>query len=292
MSFSSKLKNEIASASPRSACCRRAFLSGVLFAKAKALDSEIYFNLENDSYAEFVSEIIKEVYGNGGRIEKKGGRCRTLSFHSKSAIKYLSSLNDSIDPVGAKCQGCEVNFLRGVFFASGRISDPEKQYLLEFSPINHPLIFTEILVNSGIDIKCTQRRGETVFYIKKSSLIEDFLALVGLNSAAFELMNAKIEGELRNNANRVANCDSNNIDRSVNASHRQFYVLDALVEANLLSSLPEELEKTAKLKLANRDLSLSQLAAISVPAISKSGLSHRLNRIIEIAEELMPGLKK
>ena len=118
-------------------------------------------------------------------------------------------------------------------------------------------------------------------------MLEDFFALIGINNAAFALMNAQIEGELRNNANRIFNCDTNNIDKSVRESHRQIVAITRLEEANLLSSLPEELEKTARLRLLHKDLSLAQLAAVSVPAISKPGLSHRLNKIIEIADRLL-----
>ena len=100
-------------------------------------------------------------------------------------------------------------------------------------------------------------------------------------------MNAKIEGELRNNANRVFNCDTNNIDKAVRASLKHISYISRLDEANLLSSLPEELEATARLRLLYKDYSLAQLAAISVPSISKSGLSHRLNKISEIAEKLL-----
>ena len=105
-------------------------------------------------------------------------------------------------------------------------------------------------------------------------------------------MNAKIESEFRNNTNRIVNCETNNISKSVMASHKQISVIDELERANLLSSLPEELEVTARLRIKYRDLSLSQLAAVSVPAISKSGLSHRLKKIMEYAETLLPGVKK
>lgn len=147
-------------------------------------------------------------------------------------------------------------------------------------------------MNFGIELKKTIRRGIAVLYLKKSEVIEDFFAKIGLNNAAFAFMNAKIKGEFRNNANRIANCETNNIGKAVSASHRQISVIDELDRANLLSSLPDELEKTAKLRIRYRDLSLSQLAAISVPPISKSGLSHRLNKIMELAPHLMPALKK
>ena len=161
--------------------------------------------------------------------------------------------------------------------------------MLEFSPVNCCDKFKEALLEIGVDARAIQRGGRTDLYIKKSAIIEDFFAFIGLNSAAFAFMNATIESEFRNNTNRIVNCETNNISKSVTASHKQISVIEELEKANLLSSLPEELEATARLRIKYRDLSLSQLAAVSVPAISKSGLSHRLKKITEMAEKLLKG---
>ena len=110
-------------------------------------------------------------------------------------------------------------------------------------------------------------------------------ALAGMNNTVFEIINARINSESRNNANRIANCETNNIGKSVNASQKHLNAIRDLEAANQLSSLPDELEKTAMLRLKYTDLSLSQLANVSVPAITKSGLSHRLNKILEYAEQ-------
>ena len=107
----------------------------------------------------------------------------------------------------------------------------------------------------------------------------------------FQVMNSKINAELRNNANRIANCETSNIEKAVNSSMKQIAVILELERAQLLSSLPEELERTARLRLEHRDLSLSQLAAISVPPISKSGLSHRLNKIMQLAKKHLATVK-
>ena len=290
MSFASDLKAQIISEPLNSACCRRALVMGVLFAKASSdNDGVISFNIESDEYAEFLKSLILEQYAKEPTVTrpKSGGRCRVISFNSKAAHKYISRIDLQGDILEAKCVGCKSAFLRGVFLASGRICDPAKQYLLEFSPLLRIEAFTEMLLDAGVELKTTYRSGKPVLYVKKSSMIEDFLALSSLNDAVFELMNVKIEGELRNNANRIANCEMNNIDRAVSASSRQLAVLDELDKCNMLSSLPEELEKTARLRLTHRDLSIPQLAAISVPPISKSGLTHRMKRIMELAEGML-----
>ena len=111
--------------------------------------------------------------------------------------------------------------------------------------------------------------------------------MAGMNHTIFELMNAKINSEIRNNANRVANCETNNIGKAVDASTKQSEAIGELISANMLSSLPEELEKTARLRHQFPDLSLSQLAALHSPPISKPGLSHRLKKIMEFAQQML-----
>ncbi len=288
MSFSSEQKNEIILQQYKNSCCRRALLCGILSSKATVSNGEVVFNLENSAFAEFCAKLISEFYGRVPEIHAMGGRCKTLFFESKAARRYIESIaDDSSELFSEKCPSCRASFLKGFFLAAGRVSDPSVQYHLEFSPISNCSRFADTLIESGIEVKSASRKGKTILYVKKSSMLEDFFALIGINNAAFALMNAKIEGELRNNANRIFNCDTNNIDKSVRASHKQIVAITRLEEANLLSSLPEELEKTARLRLLHKDLSLAQLAAVSVPAISKPGLSHRLNKIIEIADRLL-----
>lgn len=290
MSFSSTQKSELINYVYKSACCRRALLSGVLFARAKMSgENKIAFNLEKRESAEFVAKLIKEFYGQTALISRppSGGRCVKIEFESKSASKYILNIPNSGELFVSKCEGCVSSFLRGVFIAAGRISDPMKQYSLEFSVGERAGNLFDFLNELGVPPLVTHKATEDVVYYKNSSLIEDFCALTAMNTAVFAIMNAKINSDIRNNANRVANCETNNIGKAVNASMKQIDTLVMLERAGLFSSLPDELEATARLRMEHRDLSLSQLAAISVPPISKSGLSHRLAKIMELAEQLL-----
>ncbi len=294
MSFSSDLKAEIINQPIKSSCCRKAFASALLASKAKVKEGVIVLNLENDAFATFAVKYISEFFGSTPVVQRPrtGGRCRALSFSSKSALCYLAAIDSGEPLYNVKCPACEAAFFKGFFFAAGRISSPTKQYLLEFSPVNCCSQFINALSSVGVEARTTERSGRVDIYVKKSAMIEDFFAFIGLNSAAFAFMNAKIESEFRNNTNRIVNCETNNISKSVTASHKQISVIDELERSNLLSSLPEELEATARLRIKYRDLSLSQLAAVAVPAISKSGLSHRLKKIMEYSEVLLPSVKK
>ena len=292
MSFLSDIRDEIVNITYKSTCCRKAFIQGVVSSKARLSGTDVSFNVENERHGEFLSKLINEFFGRVPDVSRPrtGGRCLTVSFSSKSALRYLQSLDSDGELFSAKCAGCEAAFLAGFFFAVGRVSDPDKQYLLEFSPVRCLDKFCELLSELNIYFRVTVRRSQTVLYVKQTNMIEDFFAHIGVNDAMFAFMNAKIKREFRNNANRVANCETNNIVKAVSASHRQISVIETLKKANLLSSLPEELERTARLRLEHPTLSLAQLAAIAVPSITKSGLSHRLNKIMELAEQLHPTL--
>ena len=292
MSFSSEQKSYVMNLQYKSSCCRRALLTGALLAKGVAFEEQIEISVELRETADFLSRFISEFYGAKPEISTAtvGGRRVVISFKSKSASKYLSDL--SIDKLFlSKCDDCLSSFLRGVFLACGRMSDPKSQYSLEFSLGDRCRLMQEYFSKIGLTPRISEKENEMVVYFKNSADIEDFCGLAGLNRALFILMDAKVEGEIRKNAMRVANCETNNIIRAVNAAKPQLLVIRALEENDLLSVLPDELEITARLRLEYPDLSLSQLAAIAVPAISKPGLSHRLNKIVEISENLLKNKK-
>ena len=288
MSFSLQEKNEIINQDIKSACCKMAFLSGVLASRATLDGGVIRINLYSDGAVDFISRLVMDIYGKEAEISrlKVGGRAKILSFRAPSAVKYIESFKSKEEPFSKGCGICMNHFLKGVFFAAGRVTDPIKQYWLEFSLNNHEF-FIDYFKKLGLSVKFIERGNEKILYMKKSSQLEDFFALAGMNGTAFHVINAKIEKEIRNNVKRVANCETNNIGKAVAASHEQIIAIQRLASHGLLSSLPDELEKTARLRLEHQDLSLSALSKISVPAISKSGLSHRLNKIIELSQTLL-----
>lgn len=288
MSFSYEQKKAVIAQSFKSSCCRRALLFGALCAKGYTLEDQICISVERIEVAEFFGRLISEFFGSKPQISfsEIGGRRVVIKFNSNSALKYIGNLNISSLFI-KKCESCLGAFLRGLFIASGRMTDPKLQYSLEFSLGNRCELISEFLSELGLTPRISDKPSERVLYFKNSTDIEDFCAMAGLNRALFTLMDAKVEGEIRKNAMRVANCETNNITRAVNAAKPQLAVINALCEAGLLSSLPEELEQTARLRLEYPDYSLAQLAAVAVPAISKPGLSHRLKKLCELGESIL-----
>ena len=289
MSFSSEQKQDIISHPYKSPCCRRALLSGYLFARGEILDGTcVRIKAEKEATIEFLSRLTKEFFGRELTAErsKAGGRYVYSDIDSASAAKYIRNLQENSLYI-AKCATCESSFLRGVFLGAGRITDPEKQYCLEFYLGDRTDIFASYLEKLGVTPSVSDKKTGRVLYYKNSSKIEDFAAFAAMNKTVFAIMNAKISGEIRNSVNRIANCETNNIGKAVKASGKHLEVITELANANLLSSLPEELERTARLRMEHPDYSLTQLSQIIVPPVSKSGLSHRLNKIVELSRSLL-----
>ena len=289
MSFSSEQKNSIIEKACKSPCCRRAILTGVLFAKAYLKDADIELSIEKRDVCLYIVRLIREFYGTDAQITRdvSGGRRYLITFKSKSATDYIVSISDRENLFVAKCDGCAGAFLRGVFLASGRASDPKTAYSIHFSLGVRAEKFIECLNSLGLSPMLSGSGENSVVYFTNGSSIEDFYGTAGMNRAMFEIIDERMEAEIRKKAARVSNCEMNNIKKAIDAAGKQYDIILALEKANLLSSLPDDLESTARLRLLHKDMSLSQLAAISTPPISKPGLSHRLKKIMEIGEKLL-----
>ncbi len=289
MSFSAEQKRDIISQVIKSPCCRKSFLRGIISARADVAENGLVISVDSTENAEHIKSLIlssgiKEVEISN---PPKGGRCKIIRYSSRVDIEYVNAISQSGISIIEKCPTCRSSFLRGVFFASGRMSNPAKQYLLEFSVKSSTNAMVDFFVSMGLEPKISKKPSEVIIYFKNSGQIEDFFALAGMNHTIFALMNAKIQAEIRNNANRVANCETNNITKAVSSSVEQVKLIEELIARGLLSQLPDELEKTARLRAEHSDLSLSQLSAIMTPRVSKSGLSHRLSKIVDIAKTLL-----
>ena len=290
MSVSYEIKKTIMDSQHKSVCCRRALLNGILASKGIAGDDKkVFVNLEKEEQVSFLSLLVKEFYGKEPVPQKSanGGRGKKVFFESKSAHAYVGAADESENLYNEKCQGCAAAFLRGVFFATGRFSDPTKQFCLEFSLGNRINNFLRVFSALGLEMKSATRRTENILYSKNSGVIEDFFAIADLNDMAYTVMNIKIRNEFLNNANRIRNFDTVNISKAVDAAAPQITIIEELNRHKLLGMLPEELADTAKLRLTYPDLSLSQLARLSVPPISKSGITHRMSKIMTLGRELL-----
>lgn len=288
MSFSQSIKLRFLASRGKSRCCRRAFLFGLLASAATQSGGRVGITTTDPSLAEAYRALFsEETRGEPPRILQVGSLALRAETDEPSLFDYLSSIDADPDLrlFTPRCKDCMTAFARGVFVGAGRVSDPASSYHLEFCIDARPRRLRAYFASLGLSLSETERRGERLLYAKSSSMIEDYFGMLGENEAFFSMANAIIEREIRNGANRVANCEANNIRKAVNAAGAQLEAIEYLVSAGLVESLSPELAETARLRLRHRDLSLTQLAAVSVPAISKPGLSHRLRRLVQIADE-------
>lgn len=251
--YVSELKAELAQLPTRFSCCRRALLAGLLYNRSPKTGGEI---------GELTSRLEKEFENDFQNSE----------FTDIEAF--------------FKCAGCIPSFVRGLFLSCGVMSDPETEYRLEFPMYSDDSAeqLKNILSGIGIETKTVRRRGRPVVYSKESGMIEDLLGIMGSKKSVFELMNIKIKHDIRNNANRRTNCDAANIRKTVTASGEQYEAILRLRDSGELEKLPDELRETALLRLENSNISLSALAALHREPISRSGVNHRLSKLIELAD--------
>ncbi len=286
MSFSSETKSELMLIPTGKSCCKHALATGLLFDAATDGDSRTVLTLHSKEIADFAQKSLTAVFGKESvpnAAVSNGARGYDLAVISDDATYFVGIL-----PL-IRCSECAQHFLRGLFIASGSVTDPERQYHLEIKLTNEERLadisdyLSDMFDKRPINI--TRKSGQGLVY-KNSTLIEDMLTACGANHSLFSLINKKIESELRNNANRATNCETRNIANAVAASEKQIAAIDALDAAGELDKLPAELRETAQLRRLYPDMPLSELGARHAPPISKSGINHRIKKLLDAAEKL------
>ena len=303
MSFASEVKENLCEQFIKKTCCRRALLLGILRAAYLFCDREIRFTTRNHPTAQLTEELLDELFGIRVSFSDSGaddaedeteGLCQLLLMGddaetiSECFPQTKSGFRAAVPDFEDGCAACRTAYLRGVFLSCGTVTDPASSYHLDMVLSDDDMAeeFGFFLEDMGIMPKHTARKGLPVLYFKGSEAIEDFLTLIGATKAAFALMNTQIVKDIRNNANRISNCELANIDKSVSAAAVQCEAIRVLYETGRFSMLPDELQETAELRYANPELSLKDLAQLHEPPLTKSGLNHRLQRITAFTEKL------
>lgn len=187
-----------------------------------------------------------------------------------------------------RCAGCLAHYVRALFILHGSVTDPDKRYHLEFSFGTRAECeaLASLLDNEGIPGKIAARKKQYIFYLKDGEAIADLLAYIGANNAAFDFMNSRIKKEFRNTVNRQVNCDTANIEKTLLASERQIAVIRRMEETGVINRLPESLRETALLRVRYEQMPLKELGEVHEPPITKSGVNHRLSKIMAFAKTL------
>lgn len=311
MSFSSKVKGEICryiempkeeALAELSAIMK---VSGTLAFSGRQLSFRI--TTENPALARLVFTLLKEHFAIHSKLMVK--RSNSLKKNNiymvliteemgvkelldatgiLKEIDGLMSLDYTINEEMVSTDETARAYIRGSFLGGASISNPERTYHLEF--VTHSLEYAEDvcrLINKfGLNSKVIQRKSSYIVYIKEGEQIVDLLNIIGAHSSLLELENIRIMKEMRNNVNRLVNCETANLSKTVNAAVRQVESIKLIQREIGLSRLPQNLREVAELRLEYPDESLKELGEMLSPQVGKSGINHRLRKIEKIASEL------
>lgn len=313
MSFSSTVKNELCRLENINSCCLLSELAAVIClngtaAPASAGGYNIRITTENAAFARRIFSSIKkmcDIYaevtirksrrlkkhasymlfitpaaGSEKLLEKAGVTVREASDGGRAAGLVLSGK----DMFRRQC--CRKAFLRGAFLAGGSISDPEKTYHLELTSRTRTQarVLAIIMEYFKLRARIILRKGSYVTYLKEGENIVDFLNIVGAHNALMELENVRIVKDMRNNVNRIVNCETANLGKTVNASLRQVENIRYIASNIGFDKLPASLRDIAALRLEHSSASLAELGQLLSPSLGKSGVNHRLRKLDAIAE--------
>ena len=295
MSFALEVKSELCRTPLSRRCCAQAEAYGVLLYCNTFHAEQARIVTEHEAFAQRLPLLFKKAFKLTFDRFPQGGGKQTFSIENPAKLAVLHQAFGS-DPralalhlnfamVEEAC--CRSALLRGAFLAGGSVTDPRKGYHLELATSHHSVSREVLALMRELDQepKSAQRKGNAVIYFKQSEKIEDFLTCIGAPLAAMEVMNAKLERDLRGKVNRRVNCDAANLDKAVEAAMAQVEAIRRLEAAGALVTLPDKLREAAALRLAHPEDTLSQLAEQCDPPITKSALNHRLRKLVELGKE-------
>ena len=298
MSFSGNVKAELCRIGLQRSCCAAAEAYGVLLYANTFSASEIKIITGSEEFAQHLPRLWRKAFAMGFDVlppeDNKGkyifvinDREKIAAIFEKYGYEAGKTLVHHINLGVLEEECCRAAFIRGAFLAGGSITDPEKRYHLELVT-DHMNVSREtysMLLEMGFEPHDTTRAGHYITYFKQSEAIEDFFTTIGAAGAAMDIMQAKIEKDMRNSINRKVNCDSANADKIVSAAAAQLDKIRLLDRELGLENLPLDLQEVAFLRIANPEASLSDLAMLSDPPISKSGINHRLRKLMSYKAE-------
>lgn len=308
MSFSGEVKEELSRQFQKSRHCQIAEIAAILgFAGKLEADSALRVYTENISLARKYFMLMKKTFHadmkiavrQGGYLQKS--RIFVISLTDRQEVNKVLQAVKWQDESGRDIRGkeladgrliqngcCRRAFIRGAFLSAGSMSDPEKSYHFEIVCTSEEKAqqLMEIINSFEIDAKIVTRKKNYVVYVKEGAQIVDMLNIMEAHVALMNLENVRILKEMRNSVNRQVNCETANINKTVNAAVKQIQDINYIQETVGLDSLPENLQEIAEIRLKYPEAPLKELGTFLEPAVGKSGVNHRLRRLCEIAEEL------
>lgn len=312
MSFSFKTKNNLARLELETSILKLSELAAFVRMNATVKlvginKLKIRFSTENAAIARRIFSILKDLYGiHTEVVVRKNRQLKKKNLYvvrveeSDSAITILKDsgmifeLSDvfNMDYVVPEelidTQELMRAYIRGSFLGGGSINDPEKNYHLEFVSHNHihARDLSEIINTFGLKSKIIKRKENYIVYIKESEQIVDLLNIMGAHNALLEIENIRVLKDMRNNINRIVNCETANLSKTIDAAIRQCENIKFIENVIGIDRIPANLREIARVRLANREASLKELGEMLRVPLGKSGVNHRLRKIDKIADHL------
>lgn len=279
MSFSCEVKKILCKAEYECPACRLAELAGFFDFSGNISGETLYISAHNVFLAEHILHSLSEELGI--RAVKTGKRYALSYEDSKKLLCEISE-----DVCVYEC--CKIAYIRGAFLGGGSVNAPGKKYHLEFSTRNNEKaeFLLSTLEEYDLKPKKTIRKEKNVIYIKESSQIIDVLGYMSGGKAGLEYLTVQVEKEIKSSAQRQVNCDSANLNKLAMASSRHITAIKKIKSARKWQTMPEVLREIGELRLKYPDVSLEILGTMTKTKIGKSGVNHRLNRIVEYASEI------
>ena len=314
MSFASSVKEELIEKSVlartmggMNPCCIEAEMYGMFLFCRDFGSKAICIKTEHEDVASLFCDYVERIVGvtpdvefsNSGKYKitiKKAEERRVLLDHFGHTGAEVTR---RINRANVENDCCTAALLRGAFLSCGTVTNPEKDYHLEFVMSHKVLsndlkkIISEITISDDsmgniieFSPKYVERNGVHVIYFKDGEQIENLLTYIGASDAALEIMGTRMYKDMRNKVNRKVNFETANAGRAFDAAYRQIEAIRFIEESQGIGYLPDDLRELALLRLENEDFTLKDLADNLKEPLSKSGVNHRLGKILEIAEGL------
>lgn len=296
MSFSFDVKSELCAIRTDNAAAESQCHGMLMLCRCFSFD-KILFQTGCFQVAELFSTLLRRCFDVITAVKTGGSKRPVYTVEVVSSADRMRILyklgykhNDElfIDFGKIKTDGNIKAFINGAFLAGGNISDPEKEYRAEFSFKSNDTAadFIGLLDSKGFDFSLTYRAGKFLVYTKNSTTIEELLAYLGAGGETLNLIGVKVYKSVRNKLNRQNNFETSNILKTADAAYMQMVAIEKLKNAGRLETLPEELYEAACLRLANPEMSLSSLCKLSKAGLTRSGLNHRIQKLIRLSEDI------
>ena len=300
VSFSGSAKAEVCRIFPNKRCCALAQCFGVLLFCNSFHADGIKIITESREFAYILPKLFKKAFDvsfDSFPSLEAPGKLTFQIWDDEKIHKIMTcfgfepdqtlSLHVNMPLVENDC--CKAAFLRGAFLAGGSVTDPAKGYHMEIATTHQSVSReTYLLMVETLDFqpKAATRAGGCVLYLKQSEQISDFLAFLGAPVAAMAIMEARLEKELNNKVNRRCNCDDANTSKVVEAAQEQLAAIRRIREAGILEKLPGKLKQAAVAREEHPSASLTELAAMMDPPITKPAMNNRMKKLIQTAKEV------